>query len=165
MPRNEKYWKRRFGNLAGKIEPYYHHLDFRRIDGLDDEGFAYLIANVKGVDMLDLNESEITNESIRLISTLEYVKELRVKGCHQLDDDCVVDLNKITSLEFLHLKNTSVTIDGILKLNALTNLKELLFSADDVEGIKEKMLLLRAMLPGCEFVVNSKPYYFNEDSV
>ena len=161
MPRNEKYWKRRFGNPAGKMEPYYHHLDLRHIDDLDDEGFAYLIAPVKGVYMLDLNETGITNESIRLISTLEYVKELRIKGCHQVDDACAADLDKITSLEFLHVKDTAVTIDGLLKLTSLTSLKKILFSADDVEAIKEKMLQLKTMLPGCDFVINSKPYYFN----
>ena len=161
MPRNEKYWKRRFGDLTVKSEPYHHHLDLRRIDDLDDEGFAYLLRDVKGVDMLDLNETEITNESIRLISTLEYVKELRIKGCHRVDDACAADLNKITSLEFLHVKDTAVTIEGLLRLTSLTSLKKILFSADDVEAIKEKMLQLKTMLPGCDFVINSKPYYFN----
>lgn len=161
MPHDKKYWKRRFGKLDDKAGPYYHHLDFRRIDDLDDEGFAYLLSDVKGVNMLDLNETEITNESIKLLTRLEYVKELQVKGCHIVDDGCIDDLNKITSLEFLYLKNTSVTIDGLLKLNGLTNLKKILFSADDAEAIKEKMLQLKAMLPDCDFVINSKPYYFD----
>lgn len=160
MPRNQKYWKRRFGNLEDNAEPYAHHIDLRRIDDLDDEGFAYLLTNVKGVNMLDLNETEITNASIKLLTGLEYVKELRAKGCW-LDNACITDLNKITSLEFLHLKNTAITIDGILQLHALTNLKTLLFSADDVEAIKEKMLQLKAMLPTCEFVIDGKPYYFD----
>ena len=161
MPRDKKYWKRRFGNPDNKGEPYYHHLDFRCIDDLDDEGIAYLLTNVKGVDMLDLNETDITNETIKLLTGLEYVKELRVKGCHKIDDACVSDLNKITGLEFLHLKNTSVTIDGILKLNQLIHLKKILFSADDAGVIKEKMLQLKTILPGCDFVIDSKPYYFD----
>ncbi len=161
MPRNYKYWKRRFGNINDKAEPYCHHFDLRRIDDLDDEGFAYLMAGIKGVDMLDLNELEITNESIRLISTMEYVKELRAKGCHKLDDGCIADLNKITSLEFLHVRFTSITIDGLLHLNKLTNLKTLMFSDDDVEAIKEKLLQLKAMHPACEFIIDGKPYYFD----
>ena len=161
MPRNEKYRKGRFGDPIGKIQPYCHHLDLRHIDDLDDIGFAYIIEAVRGVDMLDLNELEITNDTIRLISTLEYVKELRAKGCHKIDDDCVVDLNKITSLEFLHVRNTSITIDGLLQLNKLTNLKTLMFSADDVDAIKEKMIRLKTMLPQCDLVINSKPYYFD----
>jgi len=57
MSKNEKYWKRRFGSLADNVEPYYHHFDLRQIDDLDNEGFAYLIAPVKGIYMLDVNET------------------------------------------------------------------------------------------------------------
>lgn len=161
MPKNNTYWKRRFGGkTAGDIGAYQHHLDFRGIDDLDDEGLAYLLTNVKGVDMLDLNETDITNESIKLLTGLEYLKELRIKGC-RLDNACIIDLNKITSLELLHLKNTTITIDGILQLKALTNLKTLLFSADDVEAIKEKMLQLKAILPACEYVIDGKSYYYD----
>lgn len=35
----------------------------------------------------------------------------------------------------------------------------MLFSAADVESIKEKLLVLKTMLPQCELVINSKPYY------
>lgn len=75
MAKDQKFWKRRLGN-PGDMEPYYHQLDLRRIDDLDDIGFAYIMEGVKGVDMLDLNELEITNESIKLLTGLEYVKEL-----------------------------------------------------------------------------------------
>jgi hypothetical protein len=112
--------------------------------------------------MLDLNETEITNKSISLLTKLEYVKELRLKSVRGIDDNCADDLNKITSLEFLHLRYTGFTIDGVLKLNALTNLQKIIFSADDVDAIKDKMLQLRAMLPNCEFLVNSKPYEFED---
>lgn len=161
--KEREYWQRRFGNLAADdMAAYYHHLDLRPFWDLDDEGLAYLLTNVKGVDMLDLNETAITNESIKLLTKLEYVKELRLKECRQLDNGCAESLNKLTDLEFLHLKSTAVTIDGLLQLSDLSKLKELMFSTDDVESIKDKMLQLKALLPGCEFTVNSKPYYFNE---
>jgi hypothetical protein len=158
MPRNKKYWQRRFGIL--NTEAYYHHFDVRQIPDLDDEGFAYLLTHVKGINMLDLNETEITNASIALLTKLEYVNELRIKGCTDIDDDCITDLNKITSLQFLHVKNTGITIDGILQLNALTKLTDILFSNDDDKDIKDKMLLLKNMLPNCSFVINSVPYIF-----
>lgn len=161
MARKENYRKQRFGDLKNKIEPYYHHLDLRPFDNLDDDGFAYLIDGVKGVDMLDLNELEITNKSIALLSRLEYIKELRAKGCHKLDNGCITDLNKITSLEFLHLRFTAINIDGLLQLNNLINLKTLMFSADDVPAIKYKLLQLKGILPQCEFVIDGKTYYFN----
>ncbi|MBK8141320.1 MAG: hypothetical protein IPK57_10030 [Chitinophagaceae bacterium] len=63
------------------------------------------------------------------------------------------------------MKSTAITIDGLLQLNNLPNLKELMFSADDVEIIKEKMLQLKALLPGCAFTVNSSPWVFDETVV
>jgi hypothetical protein len=64
MARNKKYWQRRFGIL--NTEPYHHHFDLRQIPDLDDEGFAYLLTYVMGINMLDLNETDITNASIAL---------------------------------------------------------------------------------------------------
>lgn len=155
-----KQLKNKYGKLADSMVAYYEHLDLRRIEDLDDVGLAYLMASVKGVNMLDLDETEITNESIRLLTSLEYLKELRVKGC-RIDNSCIPDLNKIPGLEFLHLKNTAVNIDGLLQLNALTNLRTILFSAEDVVAINEKMLQLKVMHPACEFIIDGKPYYFD----
>ena len=160
--KEEKELKRRYGKLAEGMRSYYDHLDLRPLPELNDEAFAYIMKNVKGVNMLDLNETEIGNESITLLTGLEYVKELRLKECRRLDNDCIDDLNKLTELEFLHLKSTAITIDGLLRLTDLTKLKELMFSNEDVESIKEKMLQLRQQLPGCAFTVNSKPWYFEE---
>jgi len=159
MSKNKKYWKRRFGNFVDNIEPYQHHFDLRRIDDLDDEGFAYLIEHVKGVNMLDLNETEITDKSISLLTGLEYVTELRAKENYGLTDDCADDLNKIKGLELLHVRSTGITIDGLLKLKDQHQLKKILFSADDVEAIKEKLLQLKTILPNCELLINAKPYH------
>jgi len=80
MSRNKKYWKRKFGNLADRIEPYYHHFDLRPFTDLDDEGLAYLLTNLRGVNMLDLNETSITDESIKLLTKLEYVTRAKGQG-------------------------------------------------------------------------------------
>jgi hypothetical protein len=161
MSRKKKYWKRRFGDLtAESMQPYYQHLDFRGITDLEDEGLAYLLTHVKGIKMLDLNEADITNASITLLTKMEYLNELRLKECTEIDNNCIADLNKITSLQFLHVKNTGITIDGLLQLNALTKLTEILFSEEDTVAIKDKMLLLKDMLPDCKFVINSIPYIF-----
>ena len=111
--------------------------------------------------MLDLNETAITDESIKLLTQLEYVTELRAKGIPGLTDACCEDLNQIKGLEFLYVKNTSITINGLLKLKDQHLLKTLMFSADNVEAIKAKLLQLKTMHPQCEFVINSKPYSFN----
>lgn len=159
--RNKKYWKRRFGDLTPEnMEPYYHHLDFRRIGDVDDEGLAYLLTSVKGVNMLDLNETDITNESIKLLTGLEYVNELRLKGIDALDNRCIAYLNKLTNLTFLHVNHTGITIDGLLQLNNLKALRTLLFSANDIDSIHTKILQLHQLLPECELVINSTPQYF-----
>jgi hypothetical protein len=93
MPCNKKYWKRRFGTVG--ITAYHHHLDLRPIPDLDDKGLAFMLINVKGINMPDLNETEITNSSISLLTTLEYVNELGIKGCADIDDGCIDDLNKL----------------------------------------------------------------------
>lgn len=161
--KDHKTLKRRFGAfVSGNQAEYWHHFDLRPIDDLDDEAFAYILTGigVKGINMLDLNETEITNDSIKLLTGLEYVKELRAKGCRRLDDGCVPYLDQLRELEFLHLNGTGVTLDGLLQLRSLTALKTLLFYSADPENIKEKMLQLRERLPGCEFIVNSRPYEF-----
>ena len=152
--KRQKELKRRYGRLAADMEPYYHQLDFRPLSELDDESFAYLIEKVRGVDMLDLNETDIGNDSIRLLTGLEYVKELRMKGCRQLDNDCVVFINQIPGLEFLHVKNTGITIDGLLQLSPNPLLKTLLFSADNPELMSEKIDQLHQLLPNCELVID-----------
>ncbi|GAB3220352.1 hypothetical protein J0A67_05710 [Algoriphagus aestuariicola] len=152
-----KKLQQRFGKLYASMEPYYHHLDFRRFDDFDDDAFAYLMEKVKGVNMLDLNETDISNESIALLPRMEYVKEIRAKSCKNLDDGCVPFLNQIKSLEFLHLRYSGVTIDGLLQLTDQAQLKTLMFSEDDPENIVEKLAQLRKLLPACELVINGQP--------
>lgn len=159
MPYSNKYFNPK---SESKDEiAYQDHMDFRALPELNDDGLANHLSRVRGINMLDLNETEITNASITLLTKLEYVNELRIKDCTEIDNDCIADLNKITSLQFLHVKDTGITIDGLLQLTALTKLTRLLFSADDVVAIKDKMLLLRDKFPNCSFIVNSIPYSFN----
>ena len=152
-----KKLKYRYGKIADGMVEYYHQLDFRGLDDFDDDGFAFLMEKVKGINMLDLNETDIGNESIKLLTQLEYVKEIRAKGCHNLDNGCIPYLNQIPTLEFLHLKYTEITIHGLLQLSGLPNLKTLMFSSEEEEDIQGELLELHALLPGCELVVNGKP--------
>jgi len=154
--RAEKELKRRYGKMAASMEPYYHHLDLRIFSELDDTALEYILQKVKGVDMLDLNETEITNKSIAFLCGLEHIKELRLKGCHNIDDDCIADMNRITSLELLHIKDTGITINGVMQLLALTNLKTLLCSSTDGENITEKAEQLKAIFPSCKVVIDGK---------
>lgn len=157
----KKELERRFGTLTESLVGYLDHIDFRFYDDFNDEAFAFMMKNVKGVNMLDLNETDITNEIIKMLTNLEYVNEIRVRQCENLTDDCSEDLNKLTQLNFLHLRSTAITIDGLLNLKDLTELKTLLFSADETISIKEKLIDLKLMHLPCEMVIDSKPYYYN----
>jgi hypothetical protein len=154
--KEEKELKRRYGKLADSMEAYYHHLDFRPLSDLDDKGFAYLMPRVRGVDMLDLNETEIGNASIALIAKLEYVKELRLKGCRHIDDECIPFLNQIRGLELLHVKATPITIRGLLQLHNQPALKTLLFSGESPEQDQAEIAQLKQLLPGCELIMDGK---------
>ncbi len=159
----QKELKRRYGKLAETMEEYYHHLDLRSLDDLDDDVFAYIMPKVKGVNMLDLNETGITNESIKQLTKLEYVNELRLKGCTKIDNEAVPFINQLTQLTFLHLNGTGIDIDGLLGLTSLPLMKQLLFPSEALAPDAGKMRQLRKQLPVCEFVVNSKLYEFDDD--
>lgn len=144
------------------MEDYMQHLDFRMLDNFDDDAFAYLMENVKGVNMLDLNGTSISNKSISLLTRLEYIYELRLKECHLVDDDCIPWLNDLTSLKLLHVKDTGISLKGLLKLTGLDALQDLLFSEIDIKLIEIEMQQLKSNMPNCKFKVNGKPWQFNE---
>ena len=155
------FWKKYFNFPGGliAIPPAIKHISFNCTD-VDDEDLAYLVSRIKIIETLDLELTQISNAGIKEIATLQGLKELKLKDNYSIDNNCLPDLNTITSLEVLHLGHTSITIDGIFQLDGLTNLTQLLFSADDTNVLKDKMLLLHKMLPNCNFAINSVPYVF-----
>jgi len=147
-----------------EIPAHIDRVNFRIWDHVEDDHLLLMLSKVKSINMLDLDETDITNEGIKYLTKLEQLKELRLKGIQQIDDDCMEQLNQIKDLELLHLGGTSVTLDGLSKLSDLQKLKVLLLSVPEAEEIKEKMLLLNAMLPHCEFILNYKSYEFDEEN-
>jgi len=145
-----------------ELPSHLHHVRMRLWDKVIDEYLELMVTQVKSINMLDLDETDITNNGIAHLAKMDFIKELRLKGIREIDDDCIVHLNKIKGLELLHVKGTSVTIDGILKLDSKPELKELFFSAKECEITKEKMLQLKKLMPGCSFTIDGKTYYFDE---
>jgi hypothetical protein len=155
----ESFWSNflYFNKLAHleEITPHLRRVNFR-LHGVNDEGLLLMMNKVKSIDMLDLDETAITNEGIRYLLNLTYLKELRLKGCNEIDEGCLPYLNQMHSLELLHLGSTAITVDGIFQLSSLTNLHTLLLSAPTDNGIQEKVIKLSALHPQCEFIVNHK---------
>lgn len=158
MAKISKRTKWRFEKLANSMEAYYHQLDLRSWDEFDDEAFEFIMQKVKGVNMLDLNELDISNASIALLPRLEYVKELRIKGCRMIDNRAIPFIREIRQLEFLHAKGTGITIEGLLQIGPSDKFKEILFSAEEGIDISEKMSALIKAMPFCKFVINGTVY-------
>ena len=147
-----KYWKHFFGKDHKELPAYPKKLSYRG-QQLTDEGLSYILMFVKGVDQLDLDETEITNAAIDSLILLEYVKELRLKGNAEIDDGVVDKLCLVKGLELLHLGGTSVSLNAAAKFAACAKLKTLLISAPKDTPIAE-MVALRKTMPGCEVIIN-----------
>lgn len=144
-----------------ELPPHLEHVRMRLWDNVVDEHLELLVSGVRSINMLDLDETDITKEGIEHLTKMDFIKELRLKGIRAIDNDCIVHLNKLKGLELLHVKGTSISIDGLLKLDGQPGLKELFFSADDGPD-KEKMLQLKKLMPECSFTIDGKTYYFEE---
>ncbi|MGQ2982217.1 hypothetical protein [Flavobacterium sp.] len=156
--KEEKFWENFFYfNVPEGIDELPRHLDHVRfrLYGVDDEGIAMMVPELDSITMLDLDETDITNDGIMHLTKLHFIKEMRLKGCDRIDDACIPFINKIKGLELLHLCSTPITTDGILRL-FLPGLKQLFISAEYDEDTKVKLQRLCKAFPDCEVVVNHK---------
>jgi hypothetical protein len=155
------FWKTGFHFAKPEDVPEeVRHVNMRE-SLVTDEEMGFLVKRIKRIDMLDLHETTITNAGIAHLVKLESLQELRLKSNKEIDNGCMVFLNQIPTLEFLHLRYTNVNVDGLKAIPALVNLKTVLLS-DEVnseETILEKMQSITAALPDCEFWVNGKGFF------
>ncbi|MFY7839709.1 MAG: hypothetical protein ACOVP7_05505, partial [Lacibacter sp.] len=103
-------------------------------------------------------ETEISNYSIQLLTQLSFIKELRLKGCNDIDDDAIPHINNIKGLELLHLGGTSISINGLLRLNPEHAFKTLLVSVDEPEKYNNELITLAQRFPNCQLIVNHKDF-------
>ena len=163
------FWSTLFGvdipAHLNEVPAHLHQVRMRLWDKVIDEYLELMVTQVRSINMLDLDETDITNDGIAHLTKMDFIKELRLKGIREIDNDCIIHLNNIKGLELLHLRGTSITLDGILKLDKQPGLKTLLFAHDENEPEKEKMLQLRELMPDCEFIINGKTYYFENPAM
>lgn len=144
--------------LPDAIPIHLERVNFRIWDCVTDEEIELMVTHVQSIDMLDLDETEITNDSIELLTKLSFIKELRLKGCNEIDDAAVVHINNIKGLELLHLGGTSISINGLLQLSADHPLHTLLVSVDDTEKELSNLTILAKRFPKCQLIVNHKDF-------
>lgn len=158
--KKEKYfWEKYFGisyTQANNLSPVIKRINFRDSE-LNDEELFFLVSKVKVIHQLDLDNTCVTDCGVQYLTKLESLKELRLKGCKDITEKCLIDLASLKELELLHLGGTLITLEHAKTLSPLENLKQLLLSSDYPEAmIKQEALRLRLLFPGCEININHK---------
>lgn len=149
--------------LPDEVPTHLERVNFRIWNHVEDEEIEMMVTHVQSINMLDLDETYITNYSIQLLSQLSFIKELRLKGCREIDDEAIPHLNNIKGLELLHLGGTSITLNGVLQLSANHPLRTLLISVDDPEQHQNDLTIIAQRFPGCEFIVNHKNFTIKKE--
>jgi hypothetical protein len=142
------------------IPEHVEHVRFRLYDYVDDNYLYKMAEVVKSVGMLDLDETEITIEGIKELTTLDNVRELRLKGCKNIANDAMPHICQLKGLTLLHLIGTEITTDGFGQIGNLTELRKLLISADRDDPKLEE--IYANLAPACEMIVNYKEYPFRD---
>lgn len=150
--------------LPDGIPTHLERVNFRIWDRVTDEEIELMVTHVQSIDMLDLDETEITNDAIEQLTKLSFIKELRLKGCNDIDDDAIVHINNIKGLELLHLGGTSISINGLLQLSADHPLHTLLVSVDEPEQHIDELTILANRFPDCKLIVNHKDFTVKKEN-
>ena len=161
LKKEKLFWKRYFGydGDLNLIDKKIDHINLRSTE-IGDQEIGWLVSRLEEIEMLDMDETNISNEAIANLTQLGSIKELRLKDNFELTDDCIGDLNNIPSLQLLHLGSTSITLEGLKKLQ-LKNLQHLLFSFDGEVDLSS-MLILKENMPACRFIINHQVFSFDE---
>ncbi len=77
--------------------------------------------------MLDRDETDIAEEGFLYLIKLDFIRELHLKGIRQLVNNCNEHLNKIKGPELLHLRGTSINLDGALQLGNTFELNKIAY--------------------------------------
>ncbi|NCP91291.1 MAG: hypothetical protein GW827_13895 [Flavobacteriales bacterium] len=122
---------------------------------LDDDYLFYLTSRVPIIRAFDLENTNITDEGIKLISKVKHVEKLELKDSRQITKNCLPYINTLKELVLLNLMKTSITLNDVMLLNELHNLKELYISSDKDEDYHfEKIMQIKDILPNCIVYVN-----------
>lgn len=144
--------------LPDGIPVHLERVNFRSWNHVEDEQIELMMQHVQSINMLDLDETDITNDSIELLTKLSFLNELRLKGCRHIDDQAIIYINDIKGLELLHIDGTSISLQGALQLAAHHPLHTLLIGVDEEEKHIEELTLLANRFPDCQLIVNHKDF-------
>lgn len=117
-----------------------------------DEQLFFITNYVKSISKLILRDSGITREGLEFLKKLESVVYLDLGGAPLSDSnlDCITHF---VDLEFLYLKNTGVSVEGLYRLLCtFPKLTTLIANIGEGDGKVEERW--RGEFPGCELVLS-----------
>jgi hypothetical protein len=92
---------------------------------------------------------------INRISKIKHIEKLELKNSRQITKNCLPYINTLKELVLLNLMMTSITLNDLMVLKDLQNLKELYMSSDkDDDYNLEKNIQMKDILPNCIVFVN-----------
>lgn len=148
--REKNFW-RRYGITNPKKAPETWTTFGAPHGELTDEDLDFFTRKVKVVDVVILDENEVTAEGIKFLTRLEVVRELDLKNM-TIDDNSVHDILKLQNLEWLQIRGTRISTEGIETILAgLKDLKTLVISEEQVE--KEFGEALQMKYPDTELMI------------
>jgi hypothetical protein len=112
----EKYLLQTYFNTKNNKNIPAHLSQFGVPDGdTTDETLFFITKYVKAIDRLVLRGSFVTEDGLQLLKKLEQVYDLDLgsMALHDGNLDCILHFSK---LEYLYIKHTNVTANGIYRL-------------------------------------------------
>lgn len=143
-----------------KISEHLKHVNLK-MSAVGDKEIRLLSNNVKTIETLDLEGTEVSNTSVLYLINLQSLKELRLTNCRNIDDGCLPYLNQLSSLEYLYLGGTAITYKGLQNCSNLQNLKSINISVKDPESSRPGLTALQQAFPNSKLVVNDVYYRFD----
>jgi len=81
-----------------------------------DEDLPRAVSELKQLRVLKLSYSQIRADGLRVLASLDQVSKLALTGCPRVDDGALVELARWKSLKYLDVQETSVTEQGVGRL-------------------------------------------------
>ncbi|MEZ5942931.1 MAG: hypothetical protein R3C18_16180 [Planctomycetaceae bacterium] len=91
-----------------------------------------LLGEIKGLEVVDLRESDVDDNSLAPLSNLASLRSLTLAST-KVSDAGMVTIGKLKMLDYLVLRGTSVTSEGVEHLASLSRLKVLFLGSTQID--------------------------------
>ena len=155
----KKFWQRHY--RIEKLANIPHEMKgIVSIDSdLDDDFLFYVTSRVPIIRAFDLENTDITDEGVKLISIVKHVEKLELKSSKQITKACLTYINNLRELKLLNLMKTNISLNDITILKDLPNLEELYMSSEESDEFNfERVIQLKETLPNCKVFINYNSY-------